>query len=429
MNRISDLLANKLPFFYGYLILLVAIAAQFGSSPGQTYAISVFSPHLETGLGLSKSALSAAYMLGTLLAAVPLTLIGPLSDRIGIRATVIGVAAGLVGACLIASQAQGFTSVLLVFLLLRFLGQGAMTLLAGNMVSMWFHRRLGTMNAIMCAGSATAFAIVPVVLQSYIESAGWRAAFVAQGVVLAALLLPALVLIYRNHPQEVLQHFDGDAAEPAWQSGGKSHAAAQQSPAALKVVERTLHEAVRNRTFWILAADMCFWAMIGTGVVFHSQAIFAQFGVTPAQTQAMFPVFSVSMLVAQLAGGPLADRIPMHYLLSVAFFVLAVGAASIPIAAGVAAVYLFALLFGAGQGLAISVTATMWARYYGREHLGKIRGAVWCLTVAGSGCGPLILGAISDATGSFVVGLWIFTALLIPLAPLSLLATPLPGKA
>ncbi|GAB5402900.1 MAG: MFS transporter [Aureliella sp.] len=429
MNRISDFLANKLPFFYGYLILLVAIAAQFGSSPGQTYAISVFSPHLEAGLGLSKSALSAAYMLGTLLAALPLTLIGPLSDRIGIRGTVIGVAAGLVSACMAASQVQGFFSVLLVFLLLRFLGQGAMTLLAGNMVSMWFHRRLGTMNAIMCAGSATAFAIVPVVLQSYIEGAGWRAAFVAQGVVLGLLLLPALVLIYRNNPQEVRQHFDGDQAEsgslPDHESSASSDAA---ESSALFLDERTLGEAIRNRTFWILAADMCFWAMIGTGLVFHSQAIFAQFGVTPTQTQAMFPIFSASMLVAQLAGGPLADRVPMHYLLGVAFFVLAIGAASIPIAAGVAAVYLFAVLFGAGQGLAISVTATMWARYYGRRHLGKIRGAVWCLTVAGSGCGPLILGSISDATGSFVVGLWIFTGLLIPLAPLSLLATPLPKR-
>lgn len=423
MNRISDVLASKLPFFYGYLILLIAIAAQVGSSPGQTYAISVFSPHLEAGLGLSKSALSAAYMLGTLLAAVPLLLIGPLSDRIGIRATVIAVAASLACACVVGSLVQGFTSVLVVFLLLRFLGQGAMTLLAGNMVSMWFHRRLGTMNAIMCAGSATAFAIVPVALQSYIEHAGWRAAFVAQGVVLAVMLLPALVFIYRNHPRDVGQNYDGDRSEDA-APGSAGESSAEISAAAC--IDRTLGEAVRHPTFWVLAADMCLWAMIGTGIVFHSQAIFGELGAAPSSVGALFPVFSVSMLLAQLAGGPLADRIAMHKLLAVAFAALAAGAMAIPLSAGIVAVYSFAILFGGGQGLAISVTATMWARYYGRVHLGKIRGAVWCLTVAGSGCGPLILGTIADSTGSFVAGLWLFAVLLIPLAPLSLLALPLP---
>lgn len=423
MNRISDVLASKLPFFYGYLILLIAIAAQVGSSPGQTYAISVFSPHLEAGLGLSKSALSAAYMIGTLLAAVPLLLIGPLSDRIGIRATVFGVGAALAGACVVGSQVQGFTSVLVVFLLLRFLGQGAMTLLAGNMVSMWFHRRLGAMNAIMCAGSATAFAIVPVALQAYIEYAGRRAAFVAQGVVVAVVLLPALVFLYRNHPKDVAQYFDGDFPE---EPEASSETGASVCVVAAACIDRTLGEAARHRTFWVLAADMCLWAMIGTGIVFHSQAIFGELGVAPTAVRVLFPIFSVSMLLAQLAGGPLADRISMHKLLAVAFAALAAGAMAIPLSAGIVAVYAFAILFGGGQGLAISVTATMWARYYGRVHLGKIRGAVWCLTVAGSGCGPLILGTIADSTGSFSMGMWLFSALLIPLAPLSLLALPLP---
>ena len=85
--------------------------------------------------------------------------------------------------------------------------------------------------------------------------------------------------------------------------------------------------------------------------------------------------------------------------------------------------HVFALVFGAGQGLAIVTSSTLWVRYYGREHLGKIRGAVWCTTVAGSGCGPFLLGALRDALGSYTPGLWILAIILIPLAPLMLLAT------
>jgi len=79
--------------------------------------------------------------------------------------------------------------------------------------------------------------------------------------------------------------------------------------------------------------------------------------------------------------------------------------------------------------LAISVSSTMWVRYYGRENLGKIRGAVWCMTVAGSGCGPLILGQLSDLLDSYQIGLWLFVAMLAPLSVLTLWATPPPPNA
>lgn len=429
-DRLSIALASKLPF-YGYFIVLLAIAAQWGSSPGQTYAISVFTPHLEADLGLSKSALSTAYMLGTFLAAIPLTLVGPLSDRFGIRATCVVVTALLGVTCCAASLASGFYSILAVFLLLRFLGQGAMTLLAGNMVSMWFQVRLGTMNAIMCAGSAAAFAVVPIWLGELIEDFDWQTAFLVEGGVLLVGLLPAIALLYRNHPADLGQHLDRKEAQatqpapsPAADQKTKPEAPTEKaSPAEVAVADQTLTEAMRHRTFWILAADMCFWAAFGTGVVFHSQAIFADLGVPSSTARFMFPVFSASMLIAQLGGGPLADRLPMHYLLSAAFAALAAGVLSIPLLSGSSSVYGFAVLFGGGQGLAIAVTATMWARYYGRKHLGKIRGAIWSLTVAGSGSGPLVLGMIADRTGSFSLGIWLFGFCLLPLVALSLFAT------
>lgn len=433
-NRLSTYLAGKLPFSYGYFIVLLAIAAQWGSSPGQTYAVSVFTPYLEEDLGLSKSALSTAYMLGTFLAAIPLTLVGPLSDRFGIRATCVAVT-GLLGiTCCAAASASGFYGILAVFLMLRFLGQGAMTLLAGNMVSMWFQVKLGTMNAIMCAGSAAAFAIVPIVLSQLIDRFDWQTAFLFEGGALLAGLLPAIALMYRNHPADVGQLLDQKGkrdrgtTEPTLDDlhsdsqTATAETTTSNPPSNAATQNQTLNQAVRHPTFWILAADMCFWAAIGTGVVFHSQAIFADLGVSKATSQLMFPLFSISMLVAQLGGGPLADRLPMHLLLSTAFAALAGGVLAIPFLAGNASVYGFAILFGGGQGLAIAVTATMWARYYGRKHLGTIRGAIWSLTVAGSGSGPLILGSIADSTGDFIAGLWLFGGCLVPLIVLSLFA-------
>ena len=51
---------------------------------------------------------------------------------------------------------------------------------------------------------------------------------------------------------------------------------------------------------------------------------------------------------------------------------------------------------------------TVWARYFGRVHLGKIRGTVWTATVAGSALGPPIMGLAKDYLGSFAPALWLF---------------------
>lgn len=418
MLRFSEFLSGRIPFFYGYVVMIVAMFAQICSSPGQTFAISPFTPFLQDSLGLSSSKLSAAYMIGTLLAAFPLFAIGPLSDRFGLRVTTFCVALGLAMACFVTSRVNSFVGLVGAFLMLRFLGQGAMTLLAGNIVSMWFRRRLGTVNSIMSAGGAAAFAIVPVVLLTLIESWGWRMTYVAMGVCVLVIQLPLLLLVMRNRPEDLGLETDGvslEEVERQLEMAAKSGQAAEP--------ELTLREAMGHRTFWILMAGMGLWAMIGTGVVFHALPIFEQFKIPPTQTKLLFTTFSASMLVAQIVGGVLADRLPMNRLMACGFAGLLAGIVIIPFTSQWYHVHWFAFFFGAGQGVAISVNSTMWVRYYGRKHLGKIRGTVWCTTVAGSGCGPLILGLFFDNWGSFTPGVWLFAGLLVPLVVLSLFAT------
>lgn len=413
MNRLSDLLSSKLPFFYGYVVLFVAFVAQICSSPGQTYAISAFTPFLLESLALTKSQLSAAYMLGTLLAAIPLFAIGPIADRHGLRVTTAIVAVLMAIACQIASQATGFYSILVAFMLLRFLGQGSLTLLSSNMVSMWFQERLGTVNACLWAGGALSFAAVPPILLNLIDNFGWRAAYAGLGLCILLLLTPVAILLLRNRAEDVDQLLDGHTRDSQ---------PAKDKPTTEP--EITLGAAASHHTFWILASGLCIWAMIGTGIVFHALPIFAQFGISTSNAQLLFTTFSAFMLAAQIIGGVLSDRLPMNRLLALGFLLLTLGTCCIPFTKSMVQVHAFAALFGSGQGLAISVNSTMWARYYGRRHLGKIRGTVWCLTVAGSGCGPLILGLFADYTGTFTPGLWCFVVLLIPMGPLALATTP-----
>ena len=175
INGASNRLATRLPFFYGYVMIPVAMLVQIATSPGQTFAISAFTPSLRQSLQLSDSQLSLAYMLATFLAAVPLALVGPLSDRWGLKGITLAAVIALSCTCYLMSRVTGLFTLFAAFFLLRFLGQGSLTLLSANSIAMWFRMRMGRVSALMSVGTAIAFAWIPGWISISISAVGWRA--------------------------------------------------------------------------------------------------------------------------------------------------------------------------------------------------------------------------------------------------------------
>ena len=85
---------------------------------------------------------------------------------------------------------------------------------------------------------------------------------------------------------------------------------------------------------------------------------------------------------------------------------------------------LFAVSLGAGQGTFMAVRSTIWVRYYGRPHLGKIQGTLTTVEVAASSMGPLVMGATHDLWGSYNDILVVFALLTAPMIVVTLFATP-----
>ncbi|MFI4876855.1 MAG: hypothetical protein ACIALR_16000, partial [Blastopirellula sp. JB062] len=81
----ADWVVRAVPFFYGWLILPISMVAQFATSPGQTYGVALFNPYFSADLRLSNLDVSFAYMWGTIIASLPMSLIGGVADRFGLR--------------------------------------------------------------------------------------------------------------------------------------------------------------------------------------------------------------------------------------------------------------------------------------------------------------------------------------------------------
>ncbi len=410
--KIDTNLIQRLPFYYGWLMVPVAVIAQFVTGVGQTYGVSVFNPSLLDTLGISLSALTGAYMVGTLFASLPQAFIGSLMDRFGIRWVMIAVVILLGGACLFFSTVNSLWTLLLGFFLLRLLGQGGLSLLAGNIPAMWFREKLGVVTGIVSGGFSISTAVIPAFFLFLINRLGWRAAYARLGLLVWIIMLPILIVIFRNNPGEIKQRIDGADATDGITSEKDTFG---QNSFDLKTARKT-------PAFWILLINVSLWAMIVTAIFFNLFSIFESQGISSSVAAATYTTYAIASLITQIVAGPIADRGSLQYLLMVSMSTLAAGVVVLTLATTPWIAHSYAVLLGISTGLISLVGGTMFARYFGRKHLGNLRGSVITAQVASSSMGPFITGIIYDQTGSFQISLWIFFGLLIPAAVASLWA-------
>jgi MFS family permease len=205
-------------WFYGWPMLAVAGLAMFASGPGQSHTFSVFITPIGQSLGITTTAVSSAYAVATLAAAFGLPYVGRMVDRFGVRHVLL-VIASLFGLAQIGFGAIGNLALLaLGFAALRFLGQGSLMLCSANLVSQWFSRKRGFALSLMGLGFAATMAAHPPLAQWLIDSVGWREAWLWLGIVTWLLLLPPILLLVQNRPEDLGLEPDGDAT-PA-EAGG-----------------------------------------------------------------------------------------------------------------------------------------------------------------------------------------------------------------
>ncbi len=407
-------LAKRSNFFYGWIILPISTLAAFFTSPGQTYMVSVFNPSLRDALDLSLTQLTGAYMFGTVLASLPQTYIGQLADRMGIRKTIFIITTLFSLACVFISQVNSLLMLFFAFFFLRMFGQGALELLSVNMLPMWFRDTLGTVSGIKNVVVNLMIGIVPVSILALIGAVGWRKSYIIAGASVFLILLPIVYFFYINRPEEIGQTVDGDNLSLS----------SKLKKAEVHENEFDLKAAMRTRAYWILTLSWFAWAAIATAITFNLLPIFTEKGLSEEQAATSFTILMVASAIFQIFGGMIADRVQLRWMAfgALGLYALAIGALIyVPIGS---VILVYSLILGLSHGLWGGLGNTVWVRYFGREHLGKIRGSVWTAAVAGSSVGPFLMGLSYDLSGDFFISLAGFAIVLLGLGIAGLWATP-----
>ena len=408
-RRPSRLVARS-PIYYGWWVIAAGTLGAMMTNPGQTTGVSVFLDHIIADLGLSRSGIATLYLGGTLLGSLTLPFSGRFIDRRGPRTAVIVFASAFALACAWMGLAFEAFTLLIGFTLIRALGQGALTLVSAHVIAIWFVRKRGVAIGLLGIGTALAGAVFPILIETLIGAFGWRTSYVLLGGLIAVTILPIGALVFRDRPEAYGLVPDGvapvqapDSDEGGVDANDDSDAAAGDDDARVAEIDYTLPEARRTVTFWLFVAGLTFASALGTGLVFHHFSILGEGGVSRADAALAFVWFGVASASSNLTTGALIRRVPPRFLLSVMLLMLSASLVLAGFVPGPEVIVFYGLLLGVRSGMFGSLDGNVFAYYFGRTHLGTVKGFATTSLVVGSAIGPLIMAAGYDLLGSYTV--------------------------
>ncbi len=399
---------NKIPFFYGWVILFATTVGVLVSAPGQTMGVSTFTDYLLENIQINRNQLSIAYMIGTIASSLILTYAGKMYDKYGARWVGMAVAISLSLVLVLLSQSDriihlfiadknsgfyvGFAMAVLMLLFfgLRFSGQGVLTMISRNMLMKWFVARRGLVNGISSVFVAVGFSMAPLTFDMLIQGTSWRSAWLLMAVFIGIFFTLFVFLFFRDNPEDLGMIPDGEI------HGNK------EGDVTIKAFKQfTLVEARKTLSFWLFAIPLAFYSLYITGFTFHLVSIFENVGLSRDKALAIFIPISAISVVISLVGGYISDRIRLKYLLTL----LLVGQVIALFSLGNLndGIFYYGFIIGNGivSGLYNILMAVTWPRFYGRENLGRITGFIMALIVFASALGPILFSFSSTQLGSY----------------------------
>ena len=242
--------------------------------------------------------------------------------------------------------------------------------------------------------------ISPVTVTFIVDTWDWRVGYAALGVFVTLAIVP-VAFVMRRTPEDYGMRPDGNGDDTdAAQSPRSPSAGFAPSPTG----SLTRSQALRTSGFWLLTLGFGLNFAAMTAILIHAIPFATESGFSRAVASAALAVNGLGNLSSKAFWGYGLQRLDARLLAATAYTISSAGVALMIVAGatGQSAVLFPAFfLYGFGFGGTIPLSEFLWARYFGRGHIGAIRGIGNPIAVVGTGVGPVLAGAWFDLSGSY----------------------------
>lgn len=382
--------------FYGWKMVGAAATLQILQAMLLHQAFGAYVAVLTIEQGWSKTSLSAASAMLSVEAAILGPVLGYFLDKFGsrgvIKTGVLMFGIGFMFMSQIETLPQFYMSIAVIAVGASMAGYFPLNVA----VIQWFEKKRARALSMVGLGFALGGVFVPIVAGA-IEMFGWRATAFGSGLGVILLGFP-LACMFRRRPEDYGEVVDGHAFR-------STQPATDPDKPVKPEPNFTARQALRTKAFWLLAAGHGIALIVVMAVNTHAinhMRIELDYSIATASYFIMLMTFC--QVLGVLLGGYLGDKYEKRLVAAACMVLHSSAMFALTFATGVIELVYFAVAHGLAWGLRGPFMQAIRADYFGRKAIGMILGLSAMITALGQSIGPLLAGALGDATGDYKLG-------------------------
>jgi predicted MFS family arabinose efflux permease len=351
-----------------------------------TATLGVFIGPLTREFGWSRSRVSAGVTIAAVVTGLLSPFFGILIDRYGSRRLALpGLAAAAIAISCFGLANGSDAQWLALWTLYAVISISVKTTVWTSAVVSAFTRAQGLALGVVLSGTAAAQIVGPPLATWLIDQFGWRLAYVWLGAGWGSLTLIICAIF-------LFEARDRRAAR------GEARGALDRH----NLHGLSIEQALRSTVLWRIGFSAFVVMLLTIGLQIHQIQILIASGVSTANSAWLASLAGAAGIGGKLVSGVLLDRFQAKWIAgltltitALAFWFLIESVQSVPL------IVVAMVVNGYAAGSKLQITSYLTARYAGLRHFGVIYGSMITLVTFGSGLGPLVAGAVFDATGSY----------------------------
>ena len=425
---LASRLRDTFPFYYGWIVVAASSTVVFARMAPAITTLTVLIFPISQQLGWSRTLIAGSVSAGAIASLVLSPVVGWLIDRFGARPVLVVSVLALGVAMISLAWATIPLTFYIAFAAGRVVFHTSAPIGSSTVAARWFIRKRGRAIGVIFLIGAVGGIVYTMVASLVVESYGLKTTWIVIGLMVLAISVAPSLLLVAERPEDIGLLPDGDESEV---TPGKNETSIPD-PVGVKETPLPeedddswlLGEAVRSGTFWLLVfmGFTCYFVHTSIGV--HMGAYFRDIGL--GATSAALAVslsWSVSA-IGSLVWGWITDRVQVRHAYCWMFLVQAVSTLYLMLAGGTIGVFLASALFGVVSAGSNVVPSVIYANYFGRLSLGKIRGLGEVGVLLGQATGPVIAGILFSRQGGYDTIFLVFVVLALTCSLLVLKAKP-----
>ena len=420
---LASRLRYKFPFYYGWIVVAASSTVVFARMAPNITTLSVLIFPMSEQFGWSRTLISGSVSSGAIASLIFSPVVGWAIDRVGARLVMVISVLCLGLAMISLAWATLPITFYIAYSVGRVVFHTSAPIGSSTVASRWFIKKRGRAIGVIFLVGAIGGIVFTMLASLIVENYGLKTTWIIIGLLVLTVSVAPPLLFVAERPEDIDLLPDGEILSSDDSEEISELVDSATLPRGSDDESWALVEAFRTRTFWIMVIMGFTLYFVHTSIGVHMGVYFRDVGLGPTSTALAISLSWIVSAIGSVGWGVVTDRVPIRYAYSLMFLIQAVSTLYLMLVGGTLGIFLAAALFGVVSSASNVIPSVMYANYFGRSSLGRIRGVGEVGVLLGQATGPITAGILFGLQGNYDAIFTVFVLMALVCSVVALKAT------